>query len=186
MKNNWLSISFPEEHRLFLFELVKFLESSFESKNQKFNIMKKEDLHMTSVFLGKQFNKKDHDKLFEIISRFNFNECKFVINSVILFPPTKNNLIIVKYDTDKVFHNELKKLRSAIRSELSYDIEDDDFIPHVTLGKLSLTKIEIKELSSSKIIENIYNDFLTNDTDRQIISEFKMNNENSMYMCGSD
>lgn len=204
MKNAWLSMTIPDDHRTFLFSLAKFLETKFETMNQKFNIMKKDDLHMTSVFLGKQYKQKDHDKIFEIVSRFNFHHTRhhtlhhtqhhmmFKIKSITLFPPTKNNLIIIKYDIDKTFHDELKKLKATLRTELSYIIDgdnvddnEDDFIPHVTLGKLSLTKDEIKDLVSSGRLEKFYEEFQQSNIDNLIV-DFAIDENLPMYMSGSD
>lgn len=169
MANNWLSFTISDDARTLLNDLAVKISETYS-----FNPMTKDDLHMTCVFLGKQFKKKDMDAIDKIINAHNLKgEFKFV--GLEFFPPTKNNLIVARFEVSKEVLKNVLSIKTQIRDTLGYQIDMDQLIPHVTLGKFSLSKSDLAELISKGSLHDIK------------VSEdlrFKINEPLPVYMCG--
>lgn len=173
MKNNWLSFTLDEDIRLELYNLGLFI-----SKKLKFDNMSYDGIHMTSVFLGKQLKSGDIDKIYAIIDKYSLNgEFKFV--GLEFFPPTKNNLIVAKFETDRDTMKKVEKIKQNIRDELKYDIDESLFNPHVTLGKLSISKSDLDNLIKTNILKEMIE---KSKFDR---TGFMIYFNSPMYLCGN-
>jgi 2'-5' RNA ligase len=180
MRNNWLSFTLPEGTRQNLYDICSKLNKMFKINTMRFN-----NLHMTAVFMSKWYVSRDHDKLFELINKANLSG-SFEFDKLVFFPPSKKNLVVAVFKISKTsgIEKNLKLLKNSIRSELGYDVDMDDFIPHVTLGKMIMTKQELNELIKqdkcplSELTESILN----GDVDKKL--DFQINDENPLYLCG--
>lgn len=68
-----------------------------------------------------------------------------------LFPPGKMNLIVARF----VAPQQLRRLRDSVwRTCLEHGVaikDDDEWMPHVTLGKLSATKSQVSRVSCRQL-----------------------------------
>lgn len=169
MRNNWLSFTIPDDVRAKLNDLAIVLSETYS-----FNPMTKDDLHMTCVFLGKQFKKKDMDVINQIINAHNFTgEFKFV--GLDLFPPNKKNLIVARFEGSNNILKNVLSIKTHIQNTLGYIIDTDQLVPHITLGKLSINKSELSELINSGKVTN---------TKLSTELNFTINVSQPLYMCG--
>jgi 2'-5' RNA ligase len=175
MRNNWLSFMFPEETRNELYHLCTKLSGLFN-----FNQMAYNDLHMTSIFMGKNYKSKDHERLFKLVEEekisgfFEFDRLEF-------FPPAKKNLVVAIFKMSKDVQKKIKALKAKIKEELKYDIDDDDFVPHITLGKISITRKELELV----IKKNPLIELAASIHDKSLIN-FSINIHEPLYLCGED
>ena len=172
MKNNWLSFIIPDDIRDNLYNFTQIIDTKYQLK---FKPMTKEDLHMTCIFLGKQL-KKDHiNTIDQIIKSYNLiGMMKF--SHIEFFPPNKKNLIVLRFITSKDVIKTIQKIKQSITEKLGYKIESDELIPHITLGKLLVTKTELSDIVSNNSLNHIKIDMSFN---------FSINNDNPLIMCGS-
>ena len=153
MRNTWLSFAIPSN---FIDELYNICESIYDQI--KFKPMRENELHMTAIFLGKQIKTPDIDIISDIIrdmvndGKFE-GQCKF--EKLSYFPPNKKNLIVAEYSCPDQIKQDLLELKEILRIKLNYNITDEEFIPHVTLGKLMLTKKELCEIHKSGLLDSI-------------------------------
>jgi 2'-5' RNA ligase len=135
--------------------------------------MAKDDLHMTCIFLGKQLKKEHLDVIFQIIKSYNlFGLMKY--SHVDFFPPNKKNLIVLRFITSKDVIKTVQKIKQSISDKLGYTIETNELIPHITLGKLLVTKTELFDIIDNNPFKQIKIDMCV---------DFPINNECPLVMC---
>jgi 2'-5' RNA ligase len=161
-KNKWISLNLPEEYRNKIFAISTSIR---EKLGEKFDQMDINMLHMTAVFLGDKFNK--FELVTQVISQHNDTEFRLIFDEALTFPPEKQNLIVLKFK-----ENNLKNVVSDIKNKLG--IDEERFIAHITLGKLSLSKHDSNEFKNQ--IEEVLKN----------INEEEQPNFNSQgfYLCG--
>ena len=178
MRNNWLSFTLPDDLRNLLHDVAKKLVNS-----TKFSPMAYDDLHMTAVFMGKSYREKDREILFEIIASHRLMG-SLTFDKLIFFPPSKNNLIVALFKAPVDLSNRVCKLKKEIRERLGYDVPESEltkhFIPHVTLGKLNLTKNELADLMKIDILQKLGDASIKNGT------SFDVDSDNPLYLCGGN
>ncbi|VBB18095.1 hypothetical protein YASMINEVIRUS_558 [Yasminevirus sp. GU-2018] len=176
MRNSWLSFTLPDDLRNLLHEVARKLSNS-----TKFSPMALDDLHMTAVFMGKSYREKDRDVLFEIIASHKLSG-RFTFDKLIFFPPSKNNLIVALFKAPVDLMNRVCQLKKDIKEKLGYDVPVSEltqhFIPHVTLGKLNLTKYEVSELIKLDILQKMGEASFKNG------ASFEVNTDEPLYLCG--
>jgi len=108
-------------------------------------------LHMTFVFCGEALHKlpradlvKLHGDLLEVVSGADSMQTgQLEFKSFELFPPDKQNLIIAHFEAPPT----LQALRKALWNVcLKYGVavkDDEDWMAHVTLGKIKATKAQV-------------------------------------------
>jgi 2'-5' RNA ligase len=171
MSNSWLSFTLPGQAQLKLHDLCKILSTKF-----KFNPMSYDGLHMTAVFMGKSYKSKDQDRIFELIEEIKLSG-SFEFDRLDFFPPTKNNLIVAIFkSSSKDIHEKLKLLKIKISDELGYEVDNGEFLPHVTLGKLIITRKQLAMLIKENSLVDISKD--VNNVN------FNINVHNPLYLCG--
>lgn len=146
--NSYICIDIPNDIK----EILHQYALRVKDINPNFKPMGKENIHMTFVFLGERKYKEvlnikqylDQIKNIELILKFD---------KVSLFPPSKENLLIFQFKI-----NELS-LRNKILNFLQIE---DEFLPHITLGKyvgkkdniIMLNDIESVDFKSNRLILN--------------------------------
>jgi 2'-5' RNA ligase len=170
MKNNWLSFTLPDDVRNNLYNLTQIIENKYQIK---FKPMTKEDLHMTCIFLGKQLKKDHMDIIFQIIKSYNLIGL-MRYSHIDFFPPNKKNLIVLRFITSQDVIKTVQKIKQAITDKLGYTIETNELIPHITLGKLLVNKIELADIIDNNSLKQIKID---------MCFDFSINNECPLVMC---
>lgn len=176
MRNNWLSFTLPQKTRDALHELANSI-----SRIAKFRIMDYNSFHMTAVFLGEQFTRKDYDTLFQLIDESRLRKdpgLLFEFEGLEFFPPTKRNLVVAKFGISKVFGDVIQVLKQDIRDKMGYRIPEEGFIAHVTLGKLAISTHELLDLIKSDALKGLSNKFHTNELN------FSVDRNEPLYMSG--
>jgi len=148
--NSYICVELPERIKNTLYNYA--IETS--NKYPTFKNMEKDDLHMTFIFLGSDKKYKDIIKIQKDLDFFNENvELDFESSNVELFPPQKQNLLIVRFKTTSEVYN----LRNKLLNQ--FNIKQDEFIPHITLGKFvgkkefwKLDNIEKLEFKSNLLV----------------------------------
>jgi len=141
-------------------DLLYNYASDVSKYNPTFKVMDKEDLHMTFIFLGSNKKYKEIQNINNIVITHNTNINTFCFKSICpeLFPPTKQNLLIVKFQSSDT----VNLIRKQLVTQLG--VQDTEFIPHITLGKF-VGKVEKRNLpdftsinfmSDSLILHNPY------------------------------
>ncbi len=164
-KNNYISLDLPDDFRKELFDIVTHITHNIKTitgANVVFKPMSYDDLHMTIVFLGDKLKHSQKLLVKENVLDIPTLELKF--DSYELFPPNKKNLIVAKFLNNKMFDKLLIKLRQHLK-DLNILTPDNNvneqFIPHITLGKIMSLKEENKtntDFHQIKKLDNLHID----------------------------
>ena len=122
--------------------------------NIRFDPMEPQQLHMTVVFLGnimKGMLKQDREELIKIINNFDLGGDELFTFNGYEFFGNKKNLLIAKYSAKKSVINKIIEFKKKFYQYGA--IDEDFFVPHITLGKISSTSMTE---SFSTMITNIY------------------------------
>lgn len=146
--NSYICIDIPNDIK----EILHQYALRVKDINPNFKPMSKENIHMTFVFLGERKYKEvlnikqylDQIKNIELILKFD---------KISLFPPSKENLLIFQFKINELL------LRNKILNFLQIE---DEFLPHITLGKyvgkkdniIMLNDIESVDFKSNRLILN--------------------------------
>ena len=168
MKNIWFSFTLPESIRSKLDIIAIKI-----SETIPFSPMRYDDIHMTCIFLGKQPKSQDIAQIESIIKSHNLKGMMRFIG-LEFFPPTKNNLIIARFDAAKEVLKIIEQIKQDIKDIMKYDI-DMEIIPHITLGKINLSKTELIDLISKGLDKS--------DLDLSDLN-FIIDSEKPLYLCG--
>lgn len=133
-KNKWISLNLPEDYRNKIYAVSSLIK---EKLGDKFDQMEINMLHMTAVFLGDKFNK--FELADQVMAQHSDTEFRLIFDSALVFPPEKQNLIVLKFKDN----NSLKTTVSDMKTKLG--VNEERFIAHITLGKLSLSKHDSDE-----------------------------------------
>ena len=169
-KNNWLSFVLSKKNRDLIYEINKQINNRFES----LDVMDYNLIHMTSVFLGKLLQGKNKNILIKannIINNYikelnNFN-IKLIFDRFDYLPfDKKNKKLLVAIYKENI---NLKSWNCRLRKELNKlgicNYINDNFIPHITIGKIKQI-YPLKELIKYSYpnihINNMYLDGIKN------------------------
>ena len=177
MRNVWISVTLDPDLRDKLYKIGVGI-----NEKVNFSFMDYNDLHMTALFLGEKCKKRDIIE--NILQRFadEFKEMqneKIKFTKASFFPPTKNNLIVLEYECTKNFKNKLETLKKEFTTEFGVVFEDREYVPHITLGKLNLTKKQLSELINSDFLNKLNDKLCNNKLDILVSSE------EPLYICGN-
>lgn len=139
-KNTWLMLKLPYELKNSLLELNTKLKTGL---GDDYDPMDYELCHMTLAFLGSNFNK--HTQLKELSESYDIN-FNVTFEKIMLFPPDKENLLVLKYKTNKDLTKFVLQLKKDIYDKFGIKDEIEGFTAHITLGKLYKTKANATEL----------------------------------------
>lgn len=131
MHNNWLSFTIPTNLRCELDKNVK-------NVNVPFKAIKYNDLHMTLIFFGKLMkNKSQYGLIMSVLEAVESNTpFKFKFKHYSYFPYEKKNHIVAIYETNDECQQYVKTIKNKLR-QIGIIDPYENFIPHITLGKLS-------------------------------------------------
>lgn len=109
-----------------------------------------ERLHATFVFHGELLQALTkpqlaqlHQELSDIVKESDLEQCELPFKRFELFPPGKQNLIIARFEAPKLLVKLRRSLwRCCLKHNASLKI-DDEWLPHVTLGKLQASKAQL-------------------------------------------
>lgn len=111
-------------------------------------------LHSTFVFhaellhaMSKTQLAQLHQELSEIVRESKVEQCELPFKRFEFFPPRKQNLIIARFEAPKSLVKLRRQLwQCCLRHNASLKI-DDEWLPHVTLGKLQASKAQLGNVS---------------------------------------
>lgn len=144
-ENNYLSIDIPDDIK----EEIQTIQLQILKKDSQFKSVTIDNLHMTLLFFGQALKhlKKESFNNFELVLDKIINkyregkpEIKFINPEIILFPPGKLNLYVIKYQVNKVGIEFYKELQESFSQYIS-GIKTESWVPHITIGKLRNNKI---------------------------------------------
>jgi 2'-5' RNA ligase len=134
--NNYLSIMLPDNVKA---ELVIIQERIIKA-DKDFRPVQIDTLHMTIAFFGekmRKFRKDDLKKFHQQIQQIiQDTDCDIKLSSpnIIKFPPGKDNLYVMSFDTNHNGQTLVKKIRKEL-GDMCVHIEPN-WMPHITLGKM--------------------------------------------------
>lgn len=186
MKNSWLSFTIPDKLRGNLSSICQSIAS-----RTNFQPMTYENIHMTAIFLGRVCLQVriEEEHVLDIVSRHDLRG-NFRFDRLEYFPPGKSNLIVAIFKTDnqEEIVAKLGRIKHELNDELGYDISlsaevqssnNNDFVPHFTLGKLKLTKSDLDELlNDDGFLSEINDEIMNKDTG------LKLKEDHPLYLCG--
>ncbi|AYV75242.1 MAG: hypothetical protein Terrestrivirus1_116 [Terrestrivirus sp.] len=145
-KNVWLSLVIPPEYRNILDEINKQIKAIL---NERYDMMHHDMYHMTTLFFGKF---RELKKLEQLMCEYNDSKYALEFDEILMFPPDKQNLLIVKFKPNIKLRTDINFMRKIMENNDPVE----DFLPHITLGKLRTTKSDKNEFG--KIVQNIIDD----------------------------
>ncbi len=150
-------IQLPEEVKEELSEFIILLQSYIPTGVKW---VEKENLHITFQFIGDvkptQLAELEDDFITSISS---CNSQKFMINSAEIFPLKQPRLIWVSLDSaNNQLHKATKSLRNLLKNK-GFILENKDFIPHITLGRIksNLIKPQIEFILGAELKKEEFN-----------------------------
>jgi len=170
-RNSYLVISLSDKLRSNLYLLaqnIKKLIVNIDNGNLDFDIMELENIHITFFFTGEILHKLSRIQLknwyenviliiTEVLSDAKLNEPLMIqYTGLDLFPPTKCNLIIAKFEVSNLVHKMYQKIAESSKHLLGSDSAglNIEWIPHCTLGKIRAPKTMVTDIGN-KVIKNI-------------------------------
>jgi 2'-5' RNA ligase len=158
LRRVFIAINLPENLKE---KLVKF-EKNFPELPAKW--VKKENLHLTLVFLGhlKDFHL---EKVKEIIKEVgeNFSPFSLSLKRVCFGPPKTSppRLVWVELEKNEVLENLVKKLQEKLKeNKIPFVVEDREFLPHITLARIRKWEFQRMDLEERpRINETIKESF---------------------------
>lgn len=139
--NIWISLKIPDDHRDHIQKLNESIKKIYDND---YDMMDYNVYHMTLCFLGDKFHNIPH--LQELLNSYENLEFNLQFDKIALFPPDKENLIIIKYKPNKQLDTFVKKLKDDIYKNFGIKETFSDFVPHITIGKLKKTKYNQNEI----------------------------------------
>eukprot|EP00913_Durusdinium_trenchii_P016930 g15915.t1 len=117
---------------------------------------RKDKLHATFVFCGELLHALPkaelaelHQELGALIQEAEIEELPF--NRFELFPPGKQNLVIARFFAPKRLVRLRRQLwRSCLQRKAALKV-DDEWLPHVTLGKLQASKAQVGQVDCRRL-----------------------------------
>lgn len=137
-KNVWVSLTIPQEYRNILDEINKQIKTIL---GERYDTMDHDMYHMTTLFLGDKF--RDFKKLEQILNEYNNSEYVLNFDQVVMFPPDKKNLLVIKFKQNVKLKSDISSMKKIIQNNDPVE----EFLPHITLGKLHTTKSDKTEFS---------------------------------------
>lgn len=146
--NSYICIDIPNDIK----EILHQYALRVKDINPNFKPMSKENIHMTFVFLGER-KYKEVLNIKQYLDQIGNIELILKFDKISLFPPSKENLLIFQFKINELL------LRNKILNFLQIE---DEFLPHITLGKyvgkkdniIMLNDIESVDFKSNRLILN--------------------------------
>lgn len=140
MKPNYIKFQLDEDSLLPSLVEVLFRITAFAAEHHlRFDAMPAHQLHMTVVFLGdimKGMKKTDREALTVEVNRFDLKESVGLLTfESFEFFGKHQNLLIAKFSTSEAVTKQIIAFKKQFVQFGA--IEEDFFLPHITLGKLS-------------------------------------------------
>jgi len=104
-------------------------------------------LHKKSDDFSDKF--RELKNLDQLLHEYDESEYILEFDEITMFPPDKQNLLVVKFKQNIKLKNDINFMKKIIENNDPVA----DFLPHITLGKLRTTKSDKNEFS--KIVKNI-------------------------------
>lgn len=168
-RNSYLGVTFPLALRENMSSLACELHDVIvgfnkDSEELNFDAMNWDALHMTFFFAGETIHSLPTQLLSawsegirDIISKeISAHPANIRFKSLETFPPEKNNLIVAKFDVSPFLIN-IQRLVLTLTEKMEVDtfkqtaLLNQDWIPHITLGKIRASKSTVAGVGSSAI-----------------------------------
>lgn len=130
------------------FKKINNLMLNLSKSGVKGNFTKKDNLHLTLLFLG-ELNKDEVSIVEEIMNNVNFNSFEIEIKSL----TTLKDMLVLE-----VYSEELMLLQKDIVEKMSktkINFDNKKYYPHITLVRKSNLKLE-KELNFKSLVNSFY------------------------------
>jgi 2'-5' RNA ligase len=166
----FLAINFKEEFKKKLYE-------NFSICDENLKLVKKENLHLTLIFLGDSLNKDNISKMIDIMKNLEFKRFKLSLSTPGIFPNLeKPKVLWLGIDEGGKELNELYSFFYSYLIKENIKIENN-FLPHITIARVK------NYISKEKIAEFINQDFPELETDIESIDlmESKLNKISPSY-----
>jgi len=159
----FLAVALDDELRAVLHHVACAIEASPEQslgvEGVGFLPHAEDKLHMTFVFCGEALKKLPkanvtalHGEIQAKTRRNSALEGHLEFKAFELFPPEKMNLIIARFEAPP-FLRELRQFTWAICLKYGVAMKDDeDWMPHITLGKIKATKAQVGHVSCHSLV----------------------------------
>ena len=156
----FIEIDVPEGIKVQLYEKAQQIKAACQNIDCSINITKKENIHMTLLFLGEVAQKRI-DSLIRTLSEVSKNfaafECSILKAALV---PEKEPRMIWVLINDNSF---MKKLHHSVKNALAMRDEKRDFAAHITIARLKMKSkgprskdaLKIKDALSAASIEPV-------------------------------
>ena len=168
-RNSYLVLS--DKLRSNLSQLAQNIKKSIaniDNGNLDFDLMELENIHITFFFTGELLHKlsriqlkKWYDMITliikEVLTDSKQNDPLMIkYTGLDLFPPTKANLIVAKFEVDNLLDKMYQKIVEASNHLLGNESSrlNVEWIPHCTLGKIRAPKTIVADIGN-KVINDI-------------------------------
>lgn len=177
-KNVWVSLAIPPEYRNTLDEINKQIKTVL---GERYDTMDHDMYHMTTLFLGDKF--KDFKKLEQTLNEYNYSEYALEFDQIVMFPPDKKNLLVIKFKQNSKLKNDVIIMKKVIENNDPVE----DFLPHITLGKLRTTKgnkaTTKEEKEFSQLVETIIGKINQSNNTHNLHKLYNFTGR-GFYLCG--
>ncbi len=184
-RNSYLVISLSDKLRSNLYLLAQNIKKSIANidngdgnSNLDFDIMELENIHITFFFTGKLLHKLSRIQLKkwsdgviliikEVLNNDKLNESLMIqYTGLDVFPPTKSNLIIAKFDVSNLLHKMYQKIAEFSKHFLGNESSglNMEWIPHCTLGKIRAHKTMVADIGNKVIKDIVRKNIIIEDT----------------------
>ena len=156
LKRLFIAINLPENLKE---KLIKF-QQKFKELPAKW--VKKENLHLTLVFLG--YLKEFHlEKVKEIVKSTakDFSPFSVFLKKVCFGPPkiSPPRLVWVELEKNENLENLVKKLQNQLKeNKVPFLVEEREFLPHITLARIKKWEFQRMELEERPRINELIKD----------------------------
>jgi len=150
-KPNYIKLDLPNDLQQEVYEIGNWIRDN--NKDFIFEPMEYDGIHMTIAFLVNIMKgTKIEDDINLIMNKFNFAKYQNMnigFSNYDLFPETKQNLIVAKFNVSQEFTNDIIKIQKEF---CKFGIVQDKyyFTPHITMGKImhknEKTKIDLGKI----------------------------------------
>lgn len=148
MPSNYLAINIPDD----IINQISLLQGILQQMEPSFKPDEISRLHITLLYMGQRFKQESKEKLNEFNTNINDNIMNQSYNLVFnkpqikLFPPGRDELIVVEYNCNnnghQLFNNMLKYIDDGTHGRESWR-------PHITLGKVRNKDLDLSPLNSN-------------------------------------
>lgn len=140
-----------EEFHKRTIKVVDEIDHSAKSSgfHKKIKVVEKENYHITLLFLGEIEGEKaeeEIEKIKEVISKIKEKKFGIILTGVGGFPAYSPRVVWVGIKEEDNTLKKLQGIHEILAKNLSY-LTKQDFVPHITLGRVKFGKIDLSQFT---------------------------------------